>query len=73
MTGWLLQDPAASSRVAGGRGPSSGAGAGRVLELDGDLVDAERRSQEAADDQAADAVRVAAPDTRAVAVGRALV
>ena len=36
-------------------------------------VDAERRSQEAADDQAADAVRVAAPDTRAVAVGRALV
>ena len=36
-------------------------------------VDAERRSQQAADDQAADAVRVAAPDTRAVAVGRALV
>jgi glycerol-3-phosphate dehydrogenase len=35
-------------------------------------VDAERRSQEAADDQAADAVRAAAPDTRAVAVGRAL-
>jgi glycerol-3-phosphate dehydrogenase len=36
-------------------------------------VEAERRSQEAADDQAADAVRIAAPDTRAVAVGRALV
>jgi glycerol-3-phosphate dehydrogenase len=35
-------------------------------------VEAERRSQEASDDQAADAVRVAAPDTRAVAVGRAL-
>lgn len=35
-------------------------------------VAAERRSQEAADDQAADAVRIAAPDTRAVAVGRAL-
>ncbi|WP_164701593.1 glycerol-3-phosphate dehydrogenase/oxidase [Modestobacter sp. KNN46-3] len=35
-------------------------------------VEAERRSQEAADDQEADAARVAAPDTRAVAVGRAL-
>jgi glycerol-3-phosphate dehydrogenase len=35
-------------------------------------VDAERRSQLAADDQEADAARVAAPDTRAVAVGRAL-
>jgi glycerol-3-phosphate dehydrogenase len=35
-------------------------------------VDAERRSQTAADDQEADAARVAAPDTRAVAVGRAL-
>ncbi|MPR00400.1 FAD-dependent oxidoreductase [Modestobacter sp. I12A-02628] len=36
-------------------------------------VEAERRSQTEADDRAADAVRVAAPDTRAVAVGRALV
>ncbi|RBY92710.1 glycerol-3-phosphate dehydrogenase/oxidase [Blastococcus sp. TF02A-30] len=36
-------------------------------------VEAERRSQTALDDQEADAVRVAAPDTRAVAVGRALV
>ena len=35
-------------------------------------VEAERRSQLAADDQEADAVRVAAPDTRALAVGRAL-
>ena len=35
-------------------------------------VEAERRSQEAGDDQEADAARVAAPDTRAVAVGRAL-
>src|SRR3954452_8007256 len=35
-------------------------------------VEAERRSQEAADDREADAARVAAPDTRAVAVGRAL-
>ncbi|CAA9211223.1 MAG: Glycerol-3-phosphate dehydrogenase [uncultured Blastococcus sp.] len=35
-------------------------------------VEAERRSQLAADDQEADAARVAAPDTRAVAVGRAL-
>jgi len=35
-------------------------------------VEAERRSQEAADDQEADAARVAAPDTRRVAVGRAL-
>ncbi len=35
-------------------------------------VEAERRSQTEADDRAADAVRVAAPDTRAVAVGRAL-
>ena len=35
-------------------------------------VEAERRSQLATDDQEADAVRVAAPDTRAVAVGRAL-
>lgn len=35
-------------------------------------VEAERRSQEAADDRAADAARIAAPDTRAVAVGRAL-
>jgi glycerol-3-phosphate dehydrogenase len=35
-------------------------------------VEAERRSQEAADDLEADAARVAAPDTRAVAVGRAL-
>jgi glycerol-3-phosphate dehydrogenase len=35
-------------------------------------VEAERRSQQAADDQEADAARVAAPDTRAVAVGRAL-
>ncbi|MGX5653752.1 FAD-dependent oxidoreductase [Geodermatophilus nigrescens] len=35
-------------------------------------VDAERQSQEARDDQAADAVRIAAPDTRAVASGRAL-
>ncbi|HEY0509854.1 MAG TPA: glycerol-3-phosphate dehydrogenase/oxidase [Blastococcus sp.] len=35
-------------------------------------VAAERRSQLAADDQEADAARVAAPDTRAVAVGRAL-
>jgi len=34
-------------------------------------VEAERRSQEAAGDQEADAARVAAPDTRAVAVGRA--
>jgi glycerol-3-phosphate dehydrogenase len=36
-------------------------------------VEAERRSQTQDDDRAADAVRVAAPDTRAVAVGRALV
>ncbi len=36
-------------------------------------VEAERRSQTEEDDQAADAARVAAPDTRAVAVGRALV
>jgi glycerol-3-phosphate dehydrogenase len=35
-------------------------------------VEAERLSQLAADDQEADAARVAAPDTRAVAVGRAL-
>jgi glycerol-3-phosphate dehydrogenase len=35
-------------------------------------VEAERRSQEAPDDLEADAARVAAPDTRAVAVGRAL-
>jgi glycerol-3-phosphate dehydrogenase len=35
-------------------------------------VQAERASQEAPDDQEADAARVAAPDTRAVAVGRAL-
>jgi glycerol-3-phosphate dehydrogenase len=35
-------------------------------------VEAERASQAAPDDQAADAARVAAPDTRAVAVGRAL-
>ncbi|MCZ2823054.1 MULTISPECIES: glycerol-3-phosphate dehydrogenase/oxidase [unclassified Modestobacter] len=35
-------------------------------------VEAERRSQEATDDQEADAARIAAPDTRAVAVGRAL-
>ncbi len=37
-----------------------------------DRVEAERRSQMQDDDLAADAVRVAAPDTRAVAVGRAL-
>jgi len=36
-------------------------------------VEAERRSQTESSDQEADAVRVAAPDTRAVAVGRALV
>jgi glycerol-3-phosphate dehydrogenase len=35
-------------------------------------VEAERRSQQAQDDLAADAARIAAPDTRAVAVGRAL-
>jgi glycerol-3-phosphate dehydrogenase len=35
-------------------------------------VEAERRSQEQPDDLAADAARIAAPDTRAVAVGRAL-
>ncbi|MGH3470648.1 MAG: glycerol-3-phosphate dehydrogenase/oxidase [Nocardioidaceae bacterium] len=35
-------------------------------------VEAERKSQQQDDDLAADAVRVAAPDTRAVAVGRAL-
>ncbi|WP_104524165.1 glycerol-3-phosphate dehydrogenase/oxidase [Blastococcus atacamensis] len=35
-------------------------------------VEAERASQAASDDREADAVRVAAPDTRAVAVGRAL-
>jgi len=35
-------------------------------------VEAERRSQEQQDDQDADAARIAAPDTRAVAVGRAL-
>ena len=35
-------------------------------------VEAERRSQEQVDDLAADAARIAAPDTRAVAVGRAL-
>jgi glycerol-3-phosphate dehydrogenase len=35
-------------------------------------VEAERLSQTAADDREADAARVAAPDTRAVAVGRAL-
>lgn len=35
-------------------------------------VEAERQSQQEDDDQAADAVRIAAPDTRAVAVGRAL-
>jgi glycerol-3-phosphate dehydrogenase len=34
-------------------------------------VEAERRSQLAADDQEADAARVAAPDIRAVALGRA--
>ncbi|MGY1856158.1 glycerol-3-phosphate dehydrogenase/oxidase [Modestobacter sp. SYSU DS0290] len=33
-------------------------------------VEAERRSQAAPDDQAADAARIAAPDTRAVLVGR---
>lgn len=37
-----------------------------------DRVEAERRSQEQDDDLAADAARIAAPDTRAVAVGRAL-
>ncbi len=37
-----------------------------------DRVEAERRSQLQEDDLAADAARVAAPDTRAVAVGRAL-
>lgn len=35
-------------------------------------VDAERRSQQANDDNDADAARIAAPDTRRVAVGRAL-
>jgi glycerol-3-phosphate dehydrogenase len=35
-------------------------------------VEAERRSQKQADDRAADAERVAAPDTRQLAVGRAL-
>jgi len=35
-------------------------------------VEAERRSQQQNDDLAADAARIAAPDTRAVAVGRAL-
>jgi glycerol-3-phosphate dehydrogenase len=35
-------------------------------------VEAERRSQQEQDDLAADAARIAAPDTRAVAVGRAL-
>ena len=35
-------------------------------------VCAERASQEAAGDQEADAARVAAPDTRRIAVGRAL-
>ena len=35
-------------------------------------VRAERESQQQADDLAADAARVAAPDTRRVAVGRAL-
>jgi glycerol-3-phosphate dehydrogenase len=35
-------------------------------------VEAERRSQEQADDLAADAARLLAPDTRAVSVGRAL-
>lgn len=35
-------------------------------------VEAERRSQQQQDDRAADAARVAAPDTRDVAVGRAL-
>ncbi len=35
-------------------------------------VEAERQSQQEDDDQAADAARIAAPDTRAVAVGRAL-
>ncbi|MDQ3095325.1 MAG: glycerol-3-phosphate dehydrogenase/oxidase [Actinomycetota bacterium] len=35
-------------------------------------VEAERRSQQQQDDQDADAARIAAPDTRAVAVGRAL-
>jgi glycerol-3-phosphate dehydrogenase len=37
-----------------------------------DRVEAERRSQMQDDDLAADAARIAAPDTRAVAVGRAL-
>ena len=37
-----------------------------------DRVEAERRSQLQDDDLAADAARIAAPDTRAVAVGRAL-
>ena len=37
-----------------------------------DRVEAERRSQQQPDDQDADAARVAAPDTRAVAVGRTL-
>jgi glycerol-3-phosphate dehydrogenase len=35
-------------------------------------VEAERASQRAEDDLAADAARIAFPDTRAVAVGRAL-
>jgi glycerol-3-phosphate dehydrogenase len=35
-------------------------------------VEAERLSQQQPDDLAADAARIAAPDTRAVAVGRAL-
>ena len=38
----------------------------------GARVEAERRSQQEDDDLAADAARIAAPDTRAVAVGRAL-
>ncbi|MGI8993061.1 MAG: glycerol-3-phosphate dehydrogenase/oxidase [Nocardioidaceae bacterium] len=37
-----------------------------------DRVEAERRSQQQPDDQDADAARVAAPDTRRVAVGRTL-
>jgi glycerol-3-phosphate dehydrogenase len=42
------------------------------VESYGARVEAERRSQEQDDDLAADAARIAAPDTRAVAVGRAL-
>ncbi|MGH3446619.1 MAG: glycerol-3-phosphate dehydrogenase/oxidase, partial [Nocardioidaceae bacterium] len=62
---------AAAELVAGPLGWDSDRVANEVAAYDA-RVEAERRSQEQEDDLAADAARIAAPDTRAVAVGRAL-